>query len=106
MLEQLAEEQASLLRLATLLAEGVPAHDIFSAASDEVAQLFAASGLVLRFEGDGLGIVSVGVSGGVDIPLGRRWEFDEGMASLEVYRTGRSARVDEGDLATVGGRVA
>jgi len=68
-LARLADEQAALLRLATLVADGVPPHEIFSAVSDEVAQLFASSGLVLRFEEDGLGIVSVGVSTGNDIPV-------------------------------------
>jgi len=104
--QRLAEEQAALLRLATLVADGVPPHDVFSAVSDEVAQLFAANGLVLRFEEDGFGIVSVGVSGGIDIPVGTRWEFEEGMASLEVYRTGSSARVDAFDWASAGGPAA
>ena len=105
-LERLAEEQAALLRLATLVADGVPPREIFSAVSDEVAQLFAACGLVLRFEEDGLGIVSVGVSGGIDIPVGARWEFEEGMASLEVYRTGSSARVDAFDWSSGSGPAA
>ena len=105
-IERLADEQAALLRLATLVAEGVPPHEIFSAVSDEVARLFGSSGLVLRFEEDGLGIVSVGVSGGIDIPVGRRWEFEEGMASLEVYRTGSSARVDAFDWSSGSGPAA
>src|SRR4029077_17810435 len=86
-------EQAALLWLAALVTDGLPPREIFSAVSDEVAQLFSAGGLVLRFEEDGLAIISVGASAGADIPAGTRWEFEEGMASLEVYRTGRSARV-------------
>jgi signal transduction histidine kinase/putative methionine-R-sulfoxide reductase with GAF domain len=105
-LERLAEEQAALLRLAALVADGIPPHEIFAAVSDEVAQLFAASGLVLRFEEDGLGIVSVGVSADNDIPVGKRWEFEEGMASLEVYRTGSSARVDAFDWSSGSGPAA
>ena len=105
-LERLAEEQAALLRLATLVADGVPPHEIFSAVGDELAQLFAANGLVLRYEEDGLGIVSVGVSGDIDIPVGTRWEFEEGMASLEVYRTGSPARVDRFDWSAGDGPAA
>jgi hypothetical protein len=92
--QRLVDEQAALRRVATLVARGVEPAETFSAVSDEVAQLFAANGLVLRFEDDGTGIVSVGVSTGNDIPAGEHWNFEEGMASLEVYRTGRSARVD------------
>jgi hypothetical protein len=40
-LQRLAEEQAALLRLATLVADGVSPREIFSAVSDEVARLFA-----------------------------------------------------------------
>ena len=105
-LERLAEEQAALLRLATLVADGAPPQEIFSAVSDEVARLFACNGLVLRFEEDGLGIVSVGVSSGNEIPSGTRWEFEEGMASLEVYRTGGSARVDGFDWSSGSGPAA
>jgi GAF domain-containing protein len=103
---RLADEQAALVRLATVVADGAPPHEIFSAVSDELAELFASSGLVLRFEEDGLGIVSVGVSTGNDIPVGARWEFEEGMASLEVYRTGSSARVDAFDWSSGRGPAA
>ena len=104
--KQLADEQAALLRLATLVAEGAPPQEIFSAVSNEVAELFGSCGLVLRFEPDGLGIVSVGVSAGSDIPAGRRWEFEEGMASLEVHLTGSSARVDAFDWSSGSGPAA
>jgi transcriptional regulator with GAF, ATPase, and Fis domain len=104
--QRLVEEQAALRRVATLVARGVEPAETFSAVSDEVAQLFAASGLVLRFEEDGTGIVSVGVSTGNDIPAGAHWNFEEGMASLEVYRTGRSARVDAFDWSSASGPAA
>jgi pilus assembly protein TadC len=41
-LARLAEEQAALRRVATLVAQGVPPVEIFSAVSDEVAGLFGA----------------------------------------------------------------
>jgi signal transduction histidine kinase len=38
-------------------------------------------------------------------PLGARWEFEDGMASAEVYRTGRSARGGARDWSTTEGPV-
>ena len=58
---------------------------------------------VLRFE-DGSAVIFVGVAN-VEIPLGTRWEFQEGMTSAEVYRTGRPARVEAVDWSAVGGPV-
>ena len=67
---------------------------IFSAVSEEVARVFGSAAGVLRFE-HGSAVVFVGVAN-IEIPIGARWEFQEGMASAEVYRTGRSARVECG----------
>src|ERR1035438_3846029 len=53
-LARLAEEQAALRRVATLVAQGVPPAEVFSAVSDEVTRLFGAQAGVLRFEHDGL----------------------------------------------------
>jgi signal transduction histidine kinase len=105
-LTRLAQEQAALRRVATLVAEGVPPVEIFSAVSDEVARLFGAQAAVLRFEPDGPAVVFAGASKAVDLPVGTRWEFQPGMASAEVYRTGRSARVDAMDWSSAGGPVA
>jgi signal transduction histidine kinase len=105
-LARLGEEQAALRRVATLVARGVPPVEIFSAVSDEVARLFGAQAGVLRFEPDGPAVVFAGVSTTLDLPVGTRWEFQPGMASAEVYRTGRSARVDAMDWSSASGPVA
>ena len=105
-LARLAEEQAALRRVATLVAQGVPPLEIFSAVSDEVADLFRAQSAVLRFEDEGPAVVFVGVSKTLDLPVGTRWEFQPGMASAEVYRTGCSARVDAMDWSSASGPVA
>jgi PAS domain S-box-containing protein len=107
-LARLAEEQAALRRVATLVAHGVRPDEIFAAVSDEVGHLvgtdFAA---VVRFDDDGPAIVFVGVASTRDdaYPLGARWEFEDGMASAEVYRTGRSARGGARDWSTTQGPV-
>ena len=100
---QLAEEQAALRRVATLVAHDVPPGAIFAAVTEEVAQVFYSNAAVLRFE-DGAAVVCVGATN-IDIPIGTRWEFQEGMASAEVYRTGRSARIEKKDWAAIGGSV-
>jgi signal transduction histidine kinase len=105
-LTRLAEEQAALRRVATLVARGVPPVEIFSAVSDEVARLFRAQAAVLRFEHDGPAVVFVGISKPLEPPVGTRWEFQTGMASAEVYRTGCSARVDAMDWSSASGPVA
>ena len=105
-LTRLAEEQAVLRRVATLVARGVPPVQIFSAVSDEVTRLFGAQAVILRFSRDGPAVVFVGVPKSLDIPVGTRWEFRAGMASAEVYRTGGSARVDAMDWSSASGPVA
>jgi len=107
-LARLAEEQASLRRLATLVAQGVRPNEVFSAVSDEVGRLLGSdTAAVVRFEHDPPAIVVVGVGQSIPgIPIGTRWELDDGLASTEVYRTGRSARVDAMDRPSPSGPVA
>jgi signal transduction histidine kinase len=101
-----AEEQATLRRIATLVAEGLQPEEIFAAVSEEVAAIFGCIAAVQRFDHEGPASVLVGLSEGTDIPLGTRWEFVDGMASAEVYRTGGSARVDAFDWSSSAGPVA
>jgi signal transduction histidine kinase len=63
---------------------------------------------VTRFDHDGQALVFVGVSRSIEsvLPVGTRWEFDDAFASAQVYRSGRSARVDAADWSAVGGNVA
>jgi signal transduction histidine kinase len=104
-LARLAEEQASLRRLATLVAQGVRPNEVFSAVSDEVGRLLGSdTAAVVRFEHDPPALVAVGVGQSIPgIPIGTRWELDDGLASTEVYRTGRSARIDAMDRSSLSG---
>jgi signal transduction histidine kinase len=104
-LARLADEQAALRRVATLVAQGVRPAEIFSAVSNEIARLVRSAAAVLKFE-DGPATVVAGVSNGFDIPIGSRWELEDGMASAEVYRTERSSRVDPTDWPSAPGPVA
>jgi GAF domain-containing protein len=104
----LADEQAALRRVATLVAEGVPPADVFSVVSREVERVFAhmeTTATVVRFD-VGPECVLVGASRPVlETPLGTRWRPNDVYVSTRVLQTGTSARVDEADLA-VGGFAA
>jgi PAS domain S-box-containing protein len=106
-LERLVDEQAALRRVATLVARGVRPYEIFAAVSNEVGRLVGTdSATVIRYDDDGEGIIYVGSASKVNaaFPVGAHWKFQEGMASFEVYRTGRSAR-SGAHLITVDGPI-
>jgi signal transduction histidine kinase len=107
-LARLADEQAALRRVATLVARGVPPAEIFLAVSEEIDRLFGPGQATIgRFDPDGPAIVILGVAKRDErIPIGTRLAVDDLYVSMRVFRTGRSARVDEGDLASAGGPVA
>ncbi|MGH3764102.1 MAG: GAF domain-containing protein [Pseudonocardiaceae bacterium] len=107
-LGRLVDEQAALRRVATLVAQGVRPAEIFSAVSEEVDRLFGLDeATVGRFDPHGPAFVVVGVAKSVEgIPIGSRWELNDLYVSSKVFLTGRSARVDASDLASVGGPTA
>jgi signal transduction histidine kinase len=92
-LARVAAEQAALRRVATMVAQGLPASELFGAVACEVGALlgtdFAGIG---RFEADA--VIAVASSNETKLPTGTRWEIDDASASAQVYRTGRSVRVD------------
>jgi signal transduction histidine kinase len=91
---RLANEQAALRRVATLVARGVRPAEIFSAVSSEIDRFVGSAAAVLKFEHDRPSFVVVGVSCGVDVSIETRFEFEEGTVPAEVYRSWRSSRVD------------
>lgn len=107
-LTQLAEEQAALRRVATLVARGAPPDEVFSVVSNEIGRLFGApAATVARFAPDGSGIITVGVSDGFHgLSVGMRWEHDDVLASTAVYRTGRSARKERSSFEHAAGSTA
>jgi signal transduction histidine kinase len=104
-LARLADEQAALRRVATLVARAVPATEIFAAVSEEVADLFGdeRGAAVVRFDYGVPGIEFAGVSKAFDVVVGTRWDFQDGMATTQVFRTGRAARVDAWDCSQMRG---
>jgi signal transduction histidine kinase len=94
-LSQLADEQAALRRVATLVATGAPPAEVFEAVSTEAAALIGADGSALtRYEEDGtVTPISGWTTDGVYKYVGRRDELDGTVAAL-IFRTGRPARVE------------
>jgi signal transduction histidine kinase len=95
-LRRIAEEQAALRQVATLVARGVCPPEVFSAVAAETGRVLGADcTAVARFEPDG----SVTIVGswakpgapGLAPPLGSRWPAEEGSVSGRVQRTGRPA---------------
>jgi signal transduction histidine kinase len=108
-LTRLLEEQAALRRVATLVARGIPPAEIFAAVAEEIRRLLGADDAgVGRFEPDGTAVVVVGVVGEdpVRLPVGTRVELREYLAPAVVWRTGRSARVDEDEWSGMSDPVA
>jgi signal transduction histidine kinase len=93
----LAEEQAALRRIATLVARGVPQEDVFAAVTEEVRLLLPVDSAAMgRCDPDGLFTTVAAWSTGVPaFPVGRRW-IPEGKNVLTiVFETGRPARLDD-----------
>jgi signal transduction histidine kinase len=92
----LAEEQMALRRVATLVARGVPAEEVFAAATDEVGRLLPVDfALMGRYEADGA-IIAIAAWGApvASFPIGKRWELGGNNLVTIVRETGRPARVD------------
>jgi signal transduction histidine kinase len=102
-LSRLAEEQAALRRVATLVAGQATAEEIFATVAHEVARLLRGNrAAVCRYELDG----SITVMASLDcgqrpLPIGVRVEpEDESIAAL-VQQSGRPSRIDA-ERSTVG----
>ncbi|MBB5787508.1 GAF domain-containing protein [Jiangella mangrovi] len=93
--QELAGEQSALRRVATLVAEGVPAPELFEAVCREVGLLCDADLARLeRYEPDGT-VTGVGSWGRVPVRLavGTRIELDGASVARDVLRTGGPARI-------------
>ena len=105
-LQRLADEQAALRRLATLVAEDAEPRAIFDAVAEETGRLLGATTVnLVHFTPDG---ISDTVSGwsvrGVHVPTGSQLPIDGGTIDAIVRDTARPGRCDsyegvEGELA-------
>lgn len=92
---RLAEEQAALRRVATLVAEGVAPADVFAAVAREVALVLKMpAALMCRYEPDGTATI-LGSSGKHPFRPGTTWVLEGPTLMALVRETGRPARVDD-----------
>jgi GAF domain-containing protein len=94
---RLADEQAALRRVATLVARGVPPAEVFSAVTEEVGRLVGADiGTLARLEPDDTTVVLAAWSADQHhvIPVGTRIPVEDSSVGRMVAQTGRPARRD------------
>jgi signal transduction histidine kinase len=96
-LARLAEEQAALRRVATLVAGGMPPEGVFAAVTDEVRRLLRLDVAGLgRYESDNtMTVVAVWGTAADRIPIGQRQILGGNDISTLVFETGRPARIDD-----------
>jgi signal transduction histidine kinase len=101
-LARLAEEQAALRRVATLVARGVPPEEVFAAVTEEVGRLLAVELTTLsRYEPDGtFTILATWGLGGEHFPVDSRWPLGGRNLATLVFDTGRPGRLDRYTDAT------
>jgi PAS domain S-box-containing protein len=95
-IERLADEQAALRRVATLVAEGASATAVFDAVAAEMGRALAADGVTLnRYEpGDEVTVLAHRGSDAQTVPLGTRVSHRGENVTTLVRRTKQAARME------------
>jgi CHASE3 domain sensor protein/GAF domain-containing protein len=107
-LGRLADEQAALRRVATLVAHRAPQAEVFAAVAEEVGRLLPADLVhMVRYEPDDT-LTEVAAWGrrGDHVPIGTHLRPEGRSVSALVRQTGRPARVDGYDFADAPGPIA
>jgi PAS domain S-box-containing protein len=96
---RLAEEQATLRRVATLVARGVPQDELFGAVAAKVGRLLRAdfAGMIRYETEDTVTPVAAWIAVGEHPELPGRWPTEEGDPAMLIAKTLRPARVDDWD---------
>jgi PAS domain S-box-containing protein len=96
---RLADEQAALRRVATLVAQGPPAGAVFEAVTKEVGTIMDVSAVTLaRYDDEILTVMST--RGASYVAVGDRFPLGGANVTSTVLRTGRTARFDDYSGAT------
>jgi signal transduction histidine kinase len=92
-LQQLAEEQSALRRVAELVARGAALPEVFASVAAEASHLLGnLAAALLRYESDEAAVVVAGSNS--PLPTGFRVPAAPGTPTGEVLRTGRPSRLD------------
>jgi PAS domain S-box-containing protein len=94
--ERLADDQAALRRVATLVAEDVPSSELFGAVAREAGTLLGAdfSGMA-RFEDGAVVILAAWAAAGEHPPVPGRWEMQAGDPATTIAETRQPLRWDD-----------
>ena len=95
--QTLADEQAALRRVATLVAQGVTPHDVFAAVAEEIGRVLRVDYTAMsRYEPDGTRTVVAACarSGSQVVPIGTREVLAGKNVPTRVFETGRPSRID------------
>ena len=106
-LARLAQEQAALRRVATLVARGVPPEEVFAAVTAEAGQLVGAhlAGMGRYGNDQAITVLAAWAAEGEDHPLvPGPWPLEGGDLASAVFQTGRPVRID--DYRGIPGRIA
>ena len=95
--QRLAEEQAALRRVATLVAQDVPARELFGAVVGEVGVLLGADlGGMIRYEEDGtVTAVATWAAVGEHPPVPERWQIEPGDPAWMILENRAATRVED-----------
>jgi PAS domain S-box-containing protein len=100
--ERLADEQAALRRVATLVAKQTPQGEVFAAVTEEIGRLLAVDSVeMIRYEDDRVAaVVAIWGAMAPAVPIGTRVPLGGRNVTSLVFRTGRAARLDDYGDAT------
>ena len=111
-LVRLVNEQASLRRVATLVAEGAAPTSVLAAVAEEVAHVVNVWGVsIVRYEADGTATELANYTEqGQLFAVGTRWYLDGVSVVGEVRESGRPARINdyselEGEIPEISRRI-
>ena len=95
--QRLAEEQAALRRVATLVAQDVPPRELFGAVAGEVGVLLGADlGGMIRYEEDGtVTAVATWAAVGEHPPVPERWQIEPGDPAWLILESRAATRVED-----------
>jgi PAS domain S-box-containing protein len=109
-LRQLADQQAGLRRVATLVAQGALPSDVFAAVADEMAECLGVNNAsVNRFEGDEVVVLALSrLDPQMDSKpaIGERHTLEGDNIATRVIQAGDSARLDLTELLDAPGSIA
>jgi signal transduction histidine kinase len=99
-LAELVDEQTTLRRIATLVAQGASPQDLFDAVAEEVGRLLPAANVSMgRYEPDDC-VTAMASWSSAGPAFGGRWPIKGTNVAWMVLQTGRSARIDDFSAAT------